>query len=413
RYGGTCVIRGCVPKKMMVYASEYTHEIETMSKYGWESKDPSLNWNLFKENRDNEISRLSGIYQKLLGNNGVNVLEGRGRIVSAHEVEVNGKIYSAENILIAVGGKPNLPQIEGIDLAITSNEIFHLDKVPEKLLIVGAGFIAVEFACIFKGLGSDVSVVFRRPKVLRGFDEDCAKFLMGELERKGINLIREDVIEKLEKRDGNIIAHSAGLGEISADCVLYATGRIPMTNDLGLENVDVKTQKNGAIVVDDKMKTCVDSIYAVGDVIDKANLTPVATCQGTLLAENLFNGKDQSMDYSAIPSAIFTSPPFATVGLNEEEASEKFKNIDVYTSEFRALKYTLDSNGERTFCKLIVNPVDDRVLGVHMVGKDAAEIMQGMAIAIKAGATKADFDKTIGIHPSSAEEFVTLRSKRD
>lgn len=411
RYGGTCVIRGCVPKKMMVYASKFSHEVERMSAYGWKTEKLSFDWNTLKQNRDAEIDRLSGLYQGMLKKNNVDVYQAHGKILSPHEVQVGEEVVKAKTILIATGGKPWIPETPGAEMSLTSNEIFHLEKLPQSLAIVGGGFIAVEFACIFAGLGVEVHLFVRGETILRGFDLPCREFLQSEIQKKGVIVHAGEAVEEITK-EGPQFQLKSSKSQVTVDQFMYATGRKPQLDNLGLEEVGVKTNNKGAIIVNEDFQTTVDSIYALGDVIDHINLTPVATAQGTILAENLFNKKTQKMNYDFIPSTVFTQPPFASVGLTEEEALKKVEEVDVYQSEFRALKQTVGEGNERTLIRLLVDPKTDAILGAHMVGHEAGEILQGIAIALKANVKKKDFDRTIGIHPTSAEEFVTLRQPK-
>ncbi len=412
RYGGTCVIRGCVPKKLMYYSSMFRDEMKSMENFGWSIDGASFDLSKLKNVRDKEIERLSGIYQNLLKNAGVSIIDGQGTLIDQHTVEVNGKKFSAKNILIAVGGKPTFLNVPGVENAISSNEIFELKEVPKKLVVVGAGFIGVEFAGIFNGFGSHVEMVIRRDKILRGFDEDCRSFLMEEMEKKGISFNINSNVEKIEKKNDHYVVTLDSGKILDADQILFATGRSPKTDGLGLESVGVQLEQNGKIIVNDKFQTAVPNIYAIGDCANNKNLTPVATKEGTLLAEYLVNGTEFKMDYSDVPEAIFSQPSLSCVGPTEVEAKSIYKDIDVYLSSFRALKHTLSGIEEKTFMKLIVDKKSNRVVACHMVGADASEIMQGIGIAIKGGLTKADFDRTIGIHPSSAEEFVTMRNPR-
>ncbi len=412
RVGGTCVLRGCVPKKLLVYASEFASHFDDAAGFGWSVGDRSIDWKQLISTKNAELDRLNGIYNNILSNNGVESIQGRGTIVDAHTVEVNGKHYTAKHILVAVGGWPSMPQIPGIEHAITSNEALDLPDLPKRIVIVGGGYIAVEFAGIFAGMGVEVTEIIRADHLLRGFDQDLRIQLEGEMSKRGINIMPHTTVESIEKT-GNGLTLTLGNGDtLETDAIMYATGRKPKTDGLGLENANVATAKNGAIKVDDNFRTNVDSIFAIGDVIDRMALTPVALAEGMALVNYLFGTETTGVDYENIPSAVFSQPPLGVVGLNEEEAVERFGKVDVYTSGFKAMKHTLSGRDERTFMKLIVDPATDLVVGAHMMGPDAAEIMQGLGIAMKCGATKAQFDATIGIHPSAAEEFVTMREKR-
>jgi len=409
--GGTCVNVGCVPKKLFVYASHFRDEMEdATSGFGWSLGSSSFDWPTLRDNKTREIERLNRFHEELLRDAGVQHVEGRATIIDPHTVEVEGKRYSAENILVATGGWPTVPEIPGAELAVTSNEMFYLDELPRKAIIVGGGYIAVEFACIFHGLGVDVTELYRGPLFLRGFDGDVREHLAEQIRGRGIDLRFDTNVTAIEKTDSGIRATLTDGSKLDGDLILFATGRHPNTADLGLEEVGVEFGKAGAIAVDEYSRTNVPSIWAIGDVTNRINLTPVALHEGVCLSETLFNDNPRSPDHEFVPAAVFSQPPVGTVGLTEEEAAEKFEAIDVYRSSFRALKHTLTDGKERTMMKLIVDRVSDRVVGLHMVGPEAGEIIQGFAVAIKAGATKADFDATIGVHPTSAEEFVTMRT---
>lgn len=412
RYGGTCVLRGCVPKKMMVYGSHFADDIETAKDFGWDISINSHDWSFFRKQREKELSRLSGIYHNMLANNGVQVLEGRGKITGPNSVEVAGVTYKAKNIVIAVGGRPWHPEIAGCEHTINSNQFFDLDKKPEKVVINGAGFIGVEFACLLNHFGCEVHLVFRKETILRGFDQECATFLQNQMKEAGIFIHNNKEINLIQDL-GTQKQVSLNTGEnIKVDQVIMATGREPYTKGLGLESVGVKTDDNNAIIVNNFSQTSCDSVFAVGDVTNRMNLTPVALQEGMLLAENLFHKKNWAMTYENIPQAVFSQPPLSCVGLTEEEVKEKGLSHDIYVSTFRPLIYTLGTRQVKTFMKMIVERASGKVIGLHMVGDDAAEIIQGFAVAVKAGLTKEAFDQTIGIHPTSAEEFVTMRTPR-
>jgi glutathione reductase (NADPH) len=409
--GGTCVNVGCVPKKLFVYASHFRDEMEdATSGFGWTLGSSSFDWPTLRDNKTREIERLNRIHEELLRDAGVQHVEGRATIIDPHTVEVEGKRYSAENILVATGGWPTVPEIPGAELAVTSNEMFYLDELPRKAIIVGGGYIAVEFACIFHGFGVDVTELYRGPLFLRGFDGDVRTHLAEQIRGRGIDLRFDTNVTAIEKTDSGIRATLTDGSKLDGDLILFATGRHPNTANLGLEEVGVEFGKAGAIAVDEYSRTNVPSIWAIGDVTNRINLTPVALHEGVCLSETLFNDNPRSPDHEYVPAAVFSQPPVGTVGLTEEEAAEKFDAIDVYRSSFRALKHTLTNGKERTMMKLIVDRASDRVVGLHMVGPEAGEIIQGFAVAIKAGATKSDFDATIGVHPTSAEEFVTMRT---
>lgn len=409
--GGTCVNVGCVPKKLFVYGAHYAEDFHDAAAYGWQLEQaPTFNWAKLRDNKNKEIERLNGVYSGLLENAGAQLVNGTARLIDGHTVEVNGRHYQAENILIATGGWPFVPEIPGAEHVITSNEVFFLEQFPEKVIVVGGGYIAVEFAGIFNGLGVETDLIYRRDLFLRGFDKDIREFVRDEVSKKGVKLNFNTDIERVEKlEDGRLQAHLNNGATMVADTILYATGRQPKTADLGLDQAGVATDKAGAVIVNEHFQTSVPSIYALGDVVGRIQLTPVALAEGMALVKYLYQGDKKVLDYSVIPTAVFCQPNIGTVGLSEEEARIRGLDIDIYRSSFRPLKHTLTGSGERCLMKMIVDKVTDRVLGVHMVGAEAGEIMQGIAVAIKAGATKAIFDQTIGIHPTSAEEFVTLR----
>ena len=410
RVGGTCVLRGCVPKKLLVYGSHFRDEIEDARGFGWTVGEVTFDWRKLVEAKNKELDRLSGIYVRMLHDAGVKILEGRATLVDSHTVEVLGQRHTARQILIATGGWPVLPPIPGIEHAITSNEALDLPSLPRRVVIVGGGYVAVEFAGIFNAAGADVKVLVRADAVLRGFDQDLRSTLGEQMRKRGVDVRCETIVRSLEKEpDGTISVRLAGGELLEADAVLYATGRAPNTRGLGLEEVGVKTDEGGAVVVDDQSRTSVPGIYAVGDVTDRINLTPVAIAEGRAFAESVFHARPMQMDHEGIPSAVFSQPPCATVGLTEVEARAKGRPIDVYRARFRPMKHTLSGRDEQTMMKLVVDRESDRVLGAHMVGADAPEIIQGLAIALKCGATKAQLDATVGIHPTAAEEFVTMR----
>ncbi len=412
RVGGTCVIRGCVPKKLLVYGSHFSEEFEDAAGYGWQVGERKFDWATLIANKDNEIDRLNAIYKRLLADAGVTLHEGRGRLIDAHTVEVAGQRHTAERIVIATGGRAVKPGIEGAEHGITSNEAFHLKSLPKRILVYGGGYIAVEFAGIFHGLGAEVTQVIRRDLVLRGFDQDVREHLQKEMTRKGIVFRPSSEIVAVEKTGDSYRARTAAGETIETDLVMFATGRAPNTHDLGLERLGIALNKAGAVAVDEWSQTTVPGIYAIGDVTDRINLTPVALMEGHYLANTLYANRPMKPDHANVPSAVFSQPQVGTVGLTEEEARRTYGEIDVYVSSFRPMKYTLSGRQTQSFMKLLVEPQTDRVIGAHMVGDDAGEIIQGIGIAIKAGATKRQFDATVGIHPTAAEEFVTMRSKR-
>lgn len=415
RVGGTCVIRGCVPKKFLVYASEYGHSFSDAKGYGWTAENVAFDWPTLIANKDAEIDRLNGIYIRNLKNAGADIFQSRAIVKDAHTVhlEAEGRDVTAEKILIATGGTPWTDEtIPGHELGITSNEAFHLDKLPKHVVVAGGGYIAIEFACIFKGLGCDVCLVYRGEDILRYFDTDISVQVHAELKRQGIRVITQAIFEKIESLGGEDkrVYLSNGV-HVDTDLVFWAVGRKPATKGLGLEGAGVELDKNGAVIVDEYSKSSVDSIYAVGDVTNRVNLTPVAIREGGAFAETQFNNNSQKMDYAFIPKAVFSQPPVGTVGYAEHEARRKFKNIDIYKTNFRAMKNMLTGSEERVLMKLVVDGDTDRVLGCHIVGADAAEMIQCVAIAVKAGCTKKQFDETVALHPTIAEELVTMREK--
>jgi glutathione reductase (NADPH) len=415
RVGGTCVIRGCVPKKLLVYGSKFAHEFEDAAAYGWTLPEPTHSWATLRDNVQKEVDRLNAVYLRLLEGAGVKLHMGRGRLMDRHTIQVGEETVTAEKILIATGGQPVVPEIPGREFAITSNEAFHLpDPLPKRIAIVGAGYIAVEFAGIFNGLGSHVDLVLRRDRVLRGFDEECRTAVHDALKESGIKLRTEMQIGRIVATDGKApyqVNTQLG-GMFETDVVMYATGRAPNTAGIGLEKAGVQLDKVGAIAVDEWSKTTAPNIWAVGDVTDRINLTPVAIMEGHCFADTEFGNKPRKADHRDVPSAVFCQPELANVGLTEEEAKMRLGEIRVFTSAFRPMKYTVSGRQQRTFMKLIVEAATDKVVGVHMVGDDAAELIQGLAVAVKAGATKAQFDATVGIHPTAGEEFVTMRTAR-
>jgi glutathione reductase (NADPH) len=409
--GGTCVNLGCIPKKLYSFAAHYAEAFEEAHGYGWSASTPVLDWALLKSNRAREISRLNGIYESLLGGAGVQVLRGRARVAGPGEVEIAGQRIRARHILVATGGHPVVPPVPGAELAITSNEIFDLPAFPQHLLVVGGGYIACEFASIFRGLGAQVTQLYRGTQVLRGFDADISAFVADEMRKKGIDLRTGSDVEGIARdaATGRLrVALRDGSVQL-ADQVLYATGRVPNTRGLGLAEAGVALAPNGAVLVDDHYATSVAGLHAVGDVIDRIHLTPVALAEAMALVDHLFGAKQRAVDYAMIPTAVFTHPSVGAVGLTEAQARAQGRAVRVFRSDFKALKHTLSGNTERTLMKLVVDADSDRVVGLHMVGADAGETIQGFAVALKAGATKAVFDATIGIHPTAAEEFVTMR----
>jgi len=411
RVGGTCVIRGCIPKKFMVYASHFAEHFEDAANYGWTVGPRSFNWKKFKDTRSREIDRLNGIYIRLLESAGVELIEGTGRLVDQHTVDIDGRIVTADKILIATGGWPVKAKISGAEHSITSNEFFELDEQPRRAIVVGGGYIAVEFAGILAGLGTEVIQLYRGEQILRGFDKDVRATLAQEMRKKGVDIRVESTISHIEKTPAGLIATCEDGNIIETDAIVCAIGRIPNIAGLNLESVGVELREGGAIAVDDRSRTNIENIYAVGDVTDRIALTPVALNEGLCFAQTVFGGTEKVMDHSNVPSAVFSQPAVSSVGLTEEEARAACSRVDVYKSTFRPLLHTLSGRDEKTMMKLLVDAESDRVVGVHMVGPEAAEIVQGLAVAVKMGATKADFDATVGIHPTAAEEFVTMREK--
>jgi glutathione reductase (NADPH) len=410
--GGTCVNVGCVPKKLLVYGAHFAEDFEQASGFGWSLGEANFDWATLIANKDREINRLNGIYRNLLVNSGVTLHEAHAKIVGPHEVEVNGERFTAKNILIATGGWPQIPEIPGREHAIGSNEAFFLKELPKRVLVVGGGYIAVEFAGIFHGLGANTTLLYRGDLFLRGFDGSVRKHLQEELTKRGLDLQFNADIARIDKQaDGSLKATLKDGRELEADCIFYATGRRPMLDNLGLENADVQLTDKGFIKVDEQYQTSEPSILALGDVIGRVQLTPVALAEGMAVARRLFKPEQyRPVDYKMIPTAVFSLPNIGTVGLTEEEAREAGHDVVIFESRFRPMKLTLTECQEKTLMKLVVDGKTDKVLGCHMVGPDAGEIVQGLAIALKAGATKRDFDDTIGVHPTAAEEFVTMRT---
>ncbi|HBK04835.1 MAG TPA: glutathione-disulfide reductase [Acetobacteraceae bacterium] len=409
-WGGTCVNIGCVPKKLLVQAGEYGGWAEDAAGFGWTITKGAHDWGKLIAAKDREITRLEGIYRKLLNGAGARIFDGRATLVDAHTVEVNGERYTAENIVIATGGNPERPKIPGAELGIISDDAFYLKTMPQRVILVGSGYIAVEFAGIFKALGAQVDLVYRQPLPLRGFDHDIREAMHEALAAQGITLHPNSTPTKLEADgDRRILTLNDGRS-LHADLVFFATGRKANVKGLGLETVGVELNAKDAIKVDDHLRTTVPHIYAMGDVTDRVNLTPVATAEGHALADTLFGNKPRNVSLRNIPSAVFTTPPVASVGLTEDQACV-MNPVDIYVTKFTPMRHTLSGRSRKTIMKLVVDKATQKVVGAHMMGEDAAEIIQGIAIAVVMGATKADFDRTIGIHPTAAEEFVTLRTR--
>nr|WP_175802486.1 glutathione-disulfide reductase [Burkholderia anthina] len=410
--GGTCVLRGCIPKKLLVYASHYPHELEDAKGFGWTFGAGTLDWPALIAAKDREINRLSDIYINLLRQSGVDMHAGRATLVDAHTVAVGERTIRARHIAIATGSRPSLPPRPGIEHVITSREALSLATLPARIAVVGGGYIAVEFAGIFNGFGSQVDLFYRGEMILRGFDDDVRHFLSDEMTKQGVTIHARAVVESIARADDGTLSVRVGDAQHGPyDAVLYATGRVPNVDGLGLERAGVLLDARGAIAVDAYSATSVASIHAIGDVTSRPQLTPVATRDGALLARTLFGGARVAADHDYVPSAVFSQPEVATVGLSEADARRVYDGIDIYRTSFKALRHTLSGRDERTLMKLVVARDSQRVIGAHMVGRDAGEIIQGIAIAIRAGATKAQFDDTIGIHPTAAEEFVTMRQK--
>ncbi|MEQ8194852.1 MAG: glutathione-disulfide reductase [Rhodospirillales bacterium] len=411
RLGGTCVMRGCVPKKLLVYGAHFAEDFEDARGFGWDVGEPSFDWSKLIANKNKELDRLEGVYGRILRDNGVKIVPGRGRLADKHTVEVDGKTLTAEKILIACGGWPSTPDIPGIEHVISSNEALDLPALPKSIVIVGGGYIAVEFAGIFNALGVKTTLIIRAGSILRGFDEDIRETLAAEMEKKGIVIRREMVVRSIAKTGGGYSMLLAGGEEVTADVVMYATGRAPNTRAIGLEDIGMNLAENGAVMVNEWNRSSIENIYALGDCTDRVQLTPVAIAEGRAFSETNFNGNPIKVDYADIPSAVFSAPPVGTAGLTEDQARGKAP-VDVYISRFRAMKHTLSGRDEMTMMKLVVERKTDRVVGCHLLGPDAPEIVQILGIALKCGATKAQFDATVGVHPTAAEELVTLREKR-
>lgn len=409
RVGGTCVIRGCVPKKLLVYAAHYGEDLDDCRAYGWDVGEPRFDWSRLIANKDREIDRLNGVYISMLDKSGVELFEQRGVMEDAHTVRVGEQRITARHILIATGGRPAKPDIPGAELAITSDEAFHLESLPERVVVVGGGYIGVEFAGIFNGLGARVTQVYRRERILRGFDGDVRDAVTEGIRGHGIDLRTEVNVSAIERDGAALRVRLTDGSELPADQVMFATGRAPNTRGLGCETAGVELDRRGAVRVDEYSATSADGVYAVGDVTDRLALTPVALMEGQALAQTLFGGERVAPDHVNVPSAVFSLPPVGSVGLSEEQAREQ-GDLRIFRARFRPMRHTLTGREDRSMMKLVVDAASDRVLGCHMVGEDAPEIIQGMAVGVKAGLTKAQFDATLGIHPTAGEEFVTMRT---
>lgn len=410
--GGTCVNVGCVPKKLFVYASEFAQSFKDSEGFGFSSNNkPAFNWNTLRDNKTNEIIRLNKVYQNLLEDNGVDIIQGTGEFTSPHSVKVGDREITAHNILIATGSWPFKPKIPGSEYTLTSNEFFYMDTFPKHAIVVGGGYIAVEFAGILNGLGSDTHLVYRGSPVLRGFDDDVRAFVSQELSQSGVHLHYDQTIERIDKLDSGKLQATFRTGDVlETDAIICALGRKPLVDSLNLEAAGLSTSHHGNLTVNEHYQTTEPHIFAVGDVIGRVQLTPVALAEGMYIADYLFSDQEpRSVNYDLIPTAVFCQPNIGTVGITEQQAQETYDEVDVYESRFRAMKNTLSGNPQRTMMKLLVNTQNNKVIGCHMVGQDAGEIIQGLGVALQAGATKKDFDTTIGIHPTAAEEFVTMR----
>jgi len=406
--GGTCVNVGCVPKKLFVYASQFKSQFDAAAGFGWTVGKSTFNWASLVTNKNKEIERLHAVYHNLLQKSGVRIITGKAQVLDAHTVAVDGTQYSTERILIATGGFPSVPDISGKQHVVSSNDMFCLDKLPENIMIVGGGYIAVEFAGILQGLGVNTTICHRGHKLLRGFDENIGDFLANEMRKQGIKILFNTEIEAVESARNSFTVRFVDGSKINTDLVMYATGRTPNTIGFGLETLGVDLDKEQAIKINASYQTNVPSIYAIGDVTNRIKLTPVAIVEGIALVSMLYSRQAKPVDYDNIPTAVFCHPPIGTVGLTEAQAREKYTDIDIYKTSFTPMKNTLSGTNEKTLMKMVVERNTDKVVGVHMVGSDAPEIIQGMAVAIRAGATKSVFDSTIGIHPTAAEEFVTM-----
>ncbi|WP_336986693.1 glutathione-disulfide reductase [Altererythrobacter aquiaggeris] len=411
RVGGTCVIRGCVPKKMLVYGAHFAEDLEDALQFGWSIEGKSFDWKKLRDNVQKDVTRLEGLYTETLENNDVEVIEQRATITGPHEVTLaDGTVKTAKYILVAAGARPRLPGCAGGELGITSNEAFHLDAIPKRILIAGGGYIANEFAGIFNEFGSKVTIINRSDTLLRGYDHSIRDRLLQISLMKGIDFRFNAEFECIEKTEaGCLRVTMSGHEPMEVDCVMYATGRVPNSENLGLENVGVEVDDNGAIKVDEYSRTNADSIYAVGDVTDRIQLTPIAIREGQAFADTVFGNNPRTVDYGCVPSAVFSHPPIAAVGMTESEARDKLGGVKVYTSDFRAMKNVIAGRNERSLYKMVCEEGTDRIVGIHMIGPESPEIMQAAAVAVKAGLTKADFDDTVAIHPTMAEELVLLK----
>jgi glutathione reductase (NADPH) len=414
RVGGTCVIRGCVPKKLLVYASRFRDEFEDSRGFGWSLGEASFDWPSLIAAKDKEIARLESVYRSTLSKYNVELFTERATVASPHEIQLvqSARTVSAKTILIATGGKPNVdPKLPGVEHVITSNEAFHLEALPRRVVVAGGGYIAVEFASIFNGLGSEVTLIYRGDKILRGFYEDLRDGLTTAMTKRGIRIVTGDVFAKIVKTSTGFVGHTTGGEALEGDQIMFAIGRSPNTGGLGLKEAGVELAGGGAIVVNDMSQSSIPSIYAAGDVTNRANLTPVAIREGHAFADTVFGNKPWTVDYKTIPTAVFGTPELGTVGFAEHEARAQYGEVDIYKGRFRPMKAILAGRDEKMLMKLVVEPSTDQVVGVHVLGPDAAEIVQMAAIALRLGAKKSDFDQTMALHPSASEELVTLREK--
>ncbi len=411
RVGGTCVIRGCVPKKLLSYAAHFAEEFEDAAGYGWEVGEAKFSWPRLIENKDREIDRLNRVYLRLLSDAGVKLFPIHGKLLDSHRIQLGEDIVSAEKILIATGARPWIPEIPGAEHSISSDEAFHLEELPKRIIVVGGGFIACEFASIFNGMGSEVTQVYRGEQILRGFDHDVQATLAQEMSKKGVTIrLHTNVTELIKSPDGQITAMLDDDSEMQTDLVMFATGRVPNVRGLGLRDAGVDVRPRGMISVNEYSCTNVPHIFAVGDVTSRVNLTPVALMEGHAFADSEFGGNPRPVNHAFVPSAVFSHPQVSTVGYSEKDARKHYGDIDVYRSEFTPMKHTLSGRDEKTMMKLLVQAASGKIVGLHVVGMDAPEIVQGFAVAIKSGLTKQQFDCTVGIHPTSAEELVTMRT---
>jgi glutathione reductase (NADPH) len=414
RVGGTCVIRGCVPKKLLVYASRFSDEFEDAAGYGWTVGEPTFHWPTLIANKDREIARLEAAYSSTLERFKVELVKSRAVLEDAHTVRLtaSGARVTAKTVLIATGAWPHLgPKIPGLEHVISSNEVFHLPELPRRIVIQGGGYIAVEFACIFAGLGAEVTLVYRGENILRGFDDDLREHLRNEMRERGITVTCGHTVTAVDKAGDEFVTHLSDKTTIAADKVMFAIGRRPNVMGLGIDKLGVRIHEHGGVEVDDYSRTSVENIYAVGDVTNRVNLTPVAIREGHAFADTLYGGKPTRVDHTDVPTAVFSEPELGVIGLTETQARERLAKVDVYKTSFRPMKATLAGRATRSFIKLLVDGITDKVVGCHIAGPDAGELIQVIGVAVKMGATKADFDATMAVHPTAAEDLVTMREK--